>query len=176
MLALYLQRLETQAERSKFERLYLAHRQTMYYAANAILRDDALAEDAVHQAFLRLMGNLEKVEDPESARARGYLVTITRNCAVDLYNKRKNQPAVALEDLAFEPAATDDTENAVVLAIERLPEQYAAALRLKCCHGLSYEELAQILHISEENARKRIQRARRKLAQILAEMGVTVDG
>lgn len=54
-MLVYLAVLETEQEKTKFEQLYLTYRQTMFYVANSVLHDTQLAEDAVHQAFLRIM-------------------------------------------------------------------------------------------------------------------------
>lgn len=51
MIQLYLQLLDTQTEKEKFERLYYQYKKLMYWIANHILGDSYLAEDAVHEAF-----------------------------------------------------------------------------------------------------------------------------
>lgn len=55
MLFFYLSALDTQEERTKFEDIYKKYGKLMKYVAYNILRDDSLAEDAVHNAFLKLM-------------------------------------------------------------------------------------------------------------------------
>ena len=49
----YLCLLDTEEEKSKFEELYNQYRKLMYLCAKEILRDEQLAEDAVHEAFLK---------------------------------------------------------------------------------------------------------------------------
>lgn len=53
-MILYLQMIDAPKDRSKFERLYLAYRDLMFYVANQILHNEQDAEDAVHQAFLKV--------------------------------------------------------------------------------------------------------------------------
>lgn len=60
-MLVYLAVLETEQEKTKFEQLYLTYRQTMFYVANSVLHDTQLAEDAVHQAFLRIMDHMGNI-------------------------------------------------------------------------------------------------------------------
>lgn len=59
MLTLYLSLVELDDQR-KVEEIYIQYRQQMFYVACRILQDESLAEDAVHQAFLRIIDNLSK--------------------------------------------------------------------------------------------------------------------
>lgn len=54
----YLTMIDSEEDKSKFEKLYLTYRQTMFYVANRIIKDEYIAEDIVHQSFLRLINHL----------------------------------------------------------------------------------------------------------------------
>ncbi len=56
----YLSLLDTEEEKSKFEQLYYQYRKLMYLCAWEVLRDEQLAEDAVHEAFIKLTKYLKK--------------------------------------------------------------------------------------------------------------------
>ena len=58
MLSLYLQMLDSEEERSRFERFYLRYRDVMFRVAIKLLHSEMDAEDAVHQAFLYVIMNL----------------------------------------------------------------------------------------------------------------------
>ena len=45
----------------KFEELYRAYRQLLFYVANQILHDSYQAEDAVHQSFIKVFENIHKI-------------------------------------------------------------------------------------------------------------------
>ena len=62
MLLFLLAMLETTEEKQKFAELYEANRDRMFSVAKGILRDNHLAEDAVQQAFLRLIRYPKKIE------------------------------------------------------------------------------------------------------------------
>ena len=89
MLGIYLAMLDNPEEESKFEVLYKEYRSTMYNHAYGILKDKYLAEDAVHNAFLKLTKNLEKVNEIKCKETRNYLVILVRGAAIDFYNQNK---------------------------------------------------------------------------------------
>ena len=47
----------------KVERLYQKYKNLMYHEAFQILKDHAQAEDAIHQSFVKIMANLDKVDE-----------------------------------------------------------------------------------------------------------------
>ena len=63
MLGFYLALLDTAEDKSRFEELYLTYRQDMYKTAFAILRSPQSAEDAVHEAFMIVIGKLNKISE-----------------------------------------------------------------------------------------------------------------
>ena len=46
------------------------------------MRDYQLAEDAVQKAFMKVLDNLHKIEEPDCNKTRAFLVIITRNVAI----------------------------------------------------------------------------------------------
>lgn len=59
-MLIYLSLIEEDAEREKFEMLYDAYRNLMFFLANEILGDTQDSEDVVHQSFLKIIGILDK--------------------------------------------------------------------------------------------------------------------
>lgn len=53
MLTLYLSLISTEAERSRFEEVYSQYRKQMIVIATSILKNEADAEDVVHDVFIR---------------------------------------------------------------------------------------------------------------------------
>lgn len=85
----YLTMIENSSDQTKFEELYLTYKKTMFYVATDILKDAYLAEDAVHQAFIRIIENLDKINQIDCHKTRSFIVIITKNIAIDNYRKRK---------------------------------------------------------------------------------------
>jgi len=77
----------------------------MFYVANSILKDEHLAEDAVHQAFIKIIENLNKINEIlDNSDKRAYL---TKQCGI--YYEKSNWEAVAqrTKDLYYEMLDTN---------------------------------------------------------------------
>jgi len=175
MLPVYLAVIDSEQDKNKFEILYTTYRKLMFYIANQILRDEYLAEDATHQAFLKIIDNLDKIEDVHCHKTISYIVTIVRNNAIDLYNRRKRDTTVSLEQMEFciydETCSRSEDLDYLTKAVLKLPVIYKEVLTLKYVQELSNAEIAQTLGISEATVRKRLERARHKLEETLIKEG-----
>ena len=175
MLPIYLAVIDTEQDKNKFEILYTTYRKLMFYIANQILRDEYLAEDATHQAFLKIIDNLDKIEDVHCHKTKSYIVIIVRNNAIDLYNRRKRDTTVSLEQMEFciydEACCRSEDLDCLTKAVMKLPIIYKEVLTLKYVQELSNAEIAQTLGISEATVRKRLERARHKLEETLIKEG-----
>ena len=75
-MLIYLQMIETAEDKTKFEILYTEYREWMGAIAFSILNNKQDAEDAVHNAFVKVAENIKKVGDPYSPKTKAYIVTI----------------------------------------------------------------------------------------------------
>lgn len=168
---LYLGLIDTEEDKRKFEHIYLSHRQTMFWIANRILKNYHSAEDAVHQAFLRIIDCLNKIDEKNYNKTRAFLIAITENIAIDIYRKQKREDVIFLDGMEAYISDSifleDEGVYNLFLAIESLPLNYSSVLRLKFSQGYNDSEIAEILGITEENVRQRISRAKKKLKQLL---------
>lgn len=174
-MLIYLSMIETEENKSKFEQIYNKYKQIMFFVANRILKDEYLAEDAVHQAFLRIIDNLDKIDKIDCHKTKGFIVIIVENIAIDFYRKRKRENNISFDEVEFYirdiKTESDFIINDVEEAILKLPINYSVVLRLKYSQGYTNEEISKILKISEGNVRQRISRGKKKLAEILAKEG-----
>ena len=171
-MLVYLAMIDSPDDRHKFEVIYNTYKQLMYYIANNILGDIKDSEDVVHEAFLKI-DIFEKIDNPTSPQTRSLIVTITENKAIDLYRKRKKINIVPFEEEYLgvpEQSKIDQIANQEVIAkaILSLPGRYREVLLLKYAQGYSMDEIAVILSMTRENVKKTIQRARKKLEEILS--------
>lgn len=173
MLSFYLALIDDEPSRGLFEQIYLLHRQTMVYAANRILHDQMLAEDATHDAFLRIINLLDKISDPNLHKTRSFVVLIVRNIALDYYRKRKRLAETSYEEFDFifedqdlDPAEMfEQIENRELFRqkVAKLRPIYAEVLALRYSFEYSDQEIAELLGISCETVRTRLRRARIQL-------------
>ena len=172
-MLIYLAMIELEEDRRKFEQLYITYKQTMFYVSNRILGDEYLSEDVVHQAFLRIIDNLDKIDKIDCHKTKGFIVVIVENIAIDFYRKRKRENSISFDEVEIyiEDVMNDNNciLNDVETAILKLPINYSTVLRLKFSQGYSNKEISEILRISEDNVRQRISRGRKRLVEILAE-------
>ena len=178
MLAFYLSELETKDDKEKFEQIYLSYGKEMFAIANRILRDRESAEDAVQDAFVRIMRNLDKIQDIYSKRTANYIRVIVKNRALQIYRQYRRRE-VTVEDYYFfleVPDSFQDVEGqferkeqADILAgmVLSLPDRYREVLYLYYYNELPYAQIAGILDTTEVNVRQIARRARKILEERL---------
>lgn len=88
-MLLYLSLLDTEEEKSKFEQLYYQYRKLMYLCAREILKDDQLAEDAVHEAFIKLTKYVKKINEIKCNKTKRFIVIVVESAAKDIWRKEK---------------------------------------------------------------------------------------
>lgn len=160
-MLIYLAMIDSPDDQAKFERVYNKYRYLMLHVANKILQNHHDAEDAVHQAFIAVIENLEKIIEVDSPKTRSYLVIITERKAIDLmrYNNRR-QTLELNEDIAGVEIPFE-MDNPVATAIAKLPAHYREVLLLRFNNGFTTREIASILSISDSGVRKMIVRAKK---------------
>lgn len=171
--------LDSEEEKRKFEALYFKYRQLMFQVANGILQDDYLAEDAVHKAFEKILKNLDKIHDVACPKTKGFIVIVVKHVAIDFYRKRKRENIVELNEnerireyvLGVEQVVIDKIEHPLTRAILLLPHHYSEIILLKYSHNYTERQIADLLGLSEENTKKRLQRAKKKLREKMGVVG-----
>ena len=153
------------------EALMRRHNRLLYRTARAILRDDAEAEDAVQEAWLRAYRALETFRG--ESRFSTWLVRIAANEALMRRRARPRTadvvPLEAAADLqAREERGDDMLRRLLERRIDALPDDYRAVFMLRAVEELSVEETAHALGIPEATVRTRFFRARGLLRESLA--------
>jgi RNA polymerase sigma-70 factor, ECF subfamily len=171
MLTIYLNLLDTNEDKVKFEQLYLEYRYVMLYVARQILHDDMLAEDAVHEAFLILLKNLDKIDEVTCKKTKAYIVIIAKNKAIDMLRHNRHEaicadPVENIEDPTFQPEdilINKETLQQLKTCLSSLDETYRIVLELRYFCELSPVEIAESLDITRENVDVRLYRAKKLL-------------
>jgi len=174
MLLVYLTLIDEEQQKEKFELLYEKYRKPMFYAANRILNDTYLAEDAVHQAFINIIKYLDRIDDVGCHKTRTLIVIIVENISISLYRQRKRYNTVDYDDYEFNLYSDEETEavvfeklgtDIILKNIRELPESDSRILSLRYIVELSDKEIAALLGLTHSAVRKRLERARKKLAE-----------
>jgi len=155
-----------------------------------MLNDYEMAVDLAQETFLRVYTAAGRYEAQYSFST--YIYRIASNLAISEIRKRRRRRVVSLfgfysndddEAMDLDPADErplpedallgDERKRAVTKAIASLPIKYRSALVLRDIEGHSYEQIAEILELSEGTVKSRINRARallrEKLGYLVAE-------
>ena len=169
MLQYYLTMVNSDEERSLVEYLYKEYRQLMYKTAYSVLHNSELSEDAVHEAFLRVIDNLQKFQKYSCKENVAYLVIIVRGIALNKI-KRSNRESELDEELAG-AVDIEETVNAEIgysEIVERIKSLSPAIKDIALLHfvqGCSAQEIAQMLNIKVNTVYSSVSRARAILAK-----------
>jgi RNA polymerase sigma-70 factor (ECF subfamily) len=157
------------------EALMRRHNRTLYRTARAILRDDAEAEDAVQEAYLRAYRALDSFRG--ESKFSTWLVRIAANEA--LMRRRRNVRAAEVVPLdgTIEIEGTIESgdeqgdhmlRRLLEKRIDALPDGYRSVFVLRALEELTVEETSAALGIPEPTVRTRYFRARGLLRESLA--------
>ena len=170
-MLVYLQAIDDPEDRTRFEAMYSAYRGLMFHAANRILQNPQDAEDAVHLAFLSLANH--RLPPGLGPQARHLAAVTAERKAIDLYRARKRRPETELEE-NLPGCAPPPSDGTLAGAMAALPPRYRETLLLKYYNGYSAAEIGELLGTTAANVRQILARAKKKLAEELAERGEIV--
>jgi RNA polymerase sigma factor (sigma-70 family) len=157
--------------------LYDRFGRVAYGLALRILRDTALAEDAVQEAFLQVWRSADRFEAGR-AKASTWVLTFVHRRAVDLVrreDRRQTEPMTT----APEPSEPGADEAAVIRsrreivrdALHRLPAEQREAIELAYFGGLTQSELAVRLGQPLGTIKSRMFTGLQRLQALLTEAG-----
>ena len=170
-----------------YGRLVLAHQDLIYGLVLRMVRDRALAEEITQDAFVKAYRSLGTFR--EESRFSTWLYRIAVNLCHDQRQSqsarnRGRETVLDEPDLdKLDPGAVTRPDEVVEASeaashfragIEALDPKYREAFLLRHQEGLSYGEIAEILDISESNAKVRVHRARETVIQALRSRGFEV--
>ncbi|MFR1436158.1 MAG: RNA polymerase sigma factor [Acutalibacteraceae bacterium] len=151
-------------DRSAVAAAYDRQADTVYRICYAYMKNAADAEDMVQETFLRLIGHIDRIQNPEHEKA-WLIVTASNLCKNQLrYWWRRNTSLDEAMPAKSEPVI-DDTCRAVLA----LPEKYRLALYLYYYEGYTTPEIARMLHRKDATVRSWLHTGRTLLRRQLGE-------
>lgn len=173
---IFLMVIDEPEDKRKFEILYEKYRYLMMKVAMDILKDPYGAEDAVHNAFLKTAKHMDCIGESDSTETKRFLITVTKNAAIDIYRKRKKQmqKEIYVDELGEENAPLDymetDVDNEILEILKNLPVKYRDVFLLKYSSNLDNTQIAEICGIQEVTVRQRIARGKRLIEKELKKL------
>lgn len=171
-------------DKNAFGKLIEAYQSPVYNLAYRMLHNSREAEEAAQEAFIRAYTRLDSY-DP-NRKFSTWILSITSNYCIDLLRKRRAVLLSIDEPLPPHPALMADghhrpetqviageQEELVQSLLDELPEDYRQTVILRYWYDLSYEEIAEVMDTTLGAIKSRLFRARKQLAEIGMERGLT---
>jgi RNA polymerase sigma-70 factor, ECF subfamily len=177
-------------ETALYELLMRRYNRLLYRVARGILRDDAEAEDVMQDAYVRAYQHLASFE----GRAR-FATWLTRIAVHEALGRSRKRSRLQSLDISEEPTgdvmksttSTDRTPeqqaynrelgDVLEKAILALSEDHRLVFMLRDVEGMSTEETAEALNLTQENVKVRLHRAHAALRkQLHSAVGATAAG
>jgi len=173
--------LAARSEQSALAELYDRYGRTAYGLALRVVRNQALAEDAVQEGFLAVWRTAPRFM-PERGKASTWILTLVHRRAVDAVRREQRRRADSL-DQAAEPAVGGADEDAflrlqrerVQAALSRLPDAQREALELAYYGGFSQSELAERLGQPLGTIKSRMFGGLSRMRELLGEPGTEIS-
>ena len=135
-----------------------------------------MAEDLTQDVFLKLYKSLNTFD--RRANFQTWLISVSRNLCIDHYRSVRKERETVNQDVdasELSPISTDtpadrqlEQRDRVVLlrqALDKLAPTLRSAVMLRDIHELTYQEIADQLHLPEGTVKSRINRGRTELAR-----------
>lgn len=172
--------MDNEAGLDYFNRVYDEYFTLLLKIVYRITGRQDVAEEMVQEAFIKYYERQHLL--PKDEGVKYWLIRVCKNLALN-YEKRKGRERKAVQRWFHEPKAGGEPEGEkkvvqeeskieVQAALEKVPYNLRIVLILKEYGGFNYNEIAEMLNISEGNVKVRVFRARNQLAAILGKEGV----
>ncbi len=175
-------------DRACFATLVRRHQTPLYNFALRHLRTQAVAQDVVQDAFVRVVQNA--AEFKHEARFTTWLYTIARNLCIDQLRKSSLRKHPSLDhgapgDDGDGPTLGEQTEDArasvereatgtelrerIAKAVETLPDEQREVFLMREVANLPFKEIAEVTGVPENTVKSRMRYALERLQQALGE-------
>jgi RNA polymerase sigma-70 factor (ECF subfamily) len=170
------------SEQSALAELYDRFGRPAYGLALRILRDEALAEDAVQESFLAVWRTAARFV-PDRGKASTWILTLVHRRSVDIVRREERRRADTL-DQSPEQASRDTVEEEAWLRLQRervqealgkLPDQQREAIELAYYGGFTQSELADRLGQPLGTIKSRMFMGLARLRELLGEPGLEMS-
>lgn len=153
-----------------FQNDVLPLKNILYRLALRITSNKEEAEDIVQDTLIKLWSQRQALEEVKSIEA--YALTICRNLSLDHLKKQENRNFSLENDFQEKPNNASNPYNSILnrdridlvkKLMDDLPEKQRSCIQLRDFEGKSYNEIATILNISENQVKTNIYRARQTI-------------
>lgn len=165
------------SERDLVNEIFQNYNVKLFNISFKILRSQSDAEDAVSNAFLKIIDHMEKISKLPYPQIVPYCVVIVKNECTNILRQKKKM--ISFEDMDYlnNDSVVDVDEYLYVYsdkeqlckAISQLPDDDRYFIQLRFANEMGYREIADLIGTSEGTAKKRGQRILNKLRSLYEE-------
>ena len=160
-------------DKELIEKLYLQHSQRVYRASFYIVRDPHLAEEIVHDTFVKAAMNLNTIQDLN--KIEGWLCRIAANETYSVLRKLKKTQTLLYSDLLNQNTENDpaisfteqETHDEVRRALNKLEPDDLLLVTLYYYEEITFKDISDILDIPIGTVKSRMFRIKRKIQSSL---------
>ena len=156
-------------DRQALNLLYTHYRPYLLNICKHYAKEDHVAEDLLHDAFIVILTSLDKLRDTDKLEA--WMTTIVRNVGYH-YWKHLDKEHTALKQMAGE--SQDMTAGSLMPDYELMqklvaqpPKGYQQVFRLSVFEGLSHQEISRMLNIAPHTSSSQLLHAKRMLQKLI---------
>jgi RNA polymerase sigma-70 factor (ECF subfamily) len=161
----------------KMEQIYEKYKNEFFMYAMKILRNEDLAYDAVHNAFVAIIEQKNKYFNLSDHDFRYSAITIVKNKSIDIFRKQKTYADMPIEEskqysdseeVSVEQQAIRASEYEVMMkCLKQIDEVSQQVLRMKYYHNMSYKEIGERLSMKPKHVETKIARAKEKMRKLI---------
>lgn len=134
-----------------------------------MLQDENYAQDITQEAYIKLWTNRHSVN---FEKARSWLFTTAYRLTIDYIRAQegasRKHAAIAIEQTT--ELSNPDIKTVLNKTLNQLPEIQKSILLLRDYEGYNYEEIGEMLSLSESQVKVYLFRARKKMKQYIGDV------
>ncbi len=159
-------------DRTAQNELFQKYKDTLFFTSLKYCRNEADAEDNLHDAFITIFQNIKTYKNKGSFE--GWMKRITIYKAIDKYKAVKTTTFEIRDDILEEIIEVEENTThsleELLKFIQELPDQYRLVFNLYQMDGFSHKEIAVLLKISEGTSKSNYHRAKLLLRDKIVEI------
>jgi RNA polymerase sigma-70 factor (ECF subfamily) len=155
------------------EFLYKRYSRRMYGVCLRFARNTMEADDILQEGFIKVFSFLKDFRQDGSLE--GWIRRTIVNTAINFYHSKENEwKETTIDKAEYYQSTTEDILGKISTAdllsiIQELPEGYRMVFNLYVIEGYNHQEIAEMMHISENTSKSQLSRARMALQERLTQ-------
>ena len=161
-------------ERQALDLLYQQYRPGLLDICKYYTKEDGVAEDLLHDAFVVILTSLDKLKQTDNPES--WMTAIVRNVGYHYRQYVKKEQKALLQMAEESKLTSEETQvpdyDELQTLISQLPQGYQQVFRLSVFEGLSHQEISQLLGITTHSSSSQLSHAKRMLRLLIKQSWV----